>query len=40
LAVGARDYSKGAELLRRAVEIQREPRVERFLARVEDAVSR
>jgi tetratricopeptide (TPR) repeat protein len=35
--VGARDYAKAAELLRRAIQVKREPRVERFLARVEEA---
>jgi len=37
LGVAAGDYRKAAELLRRALEIKREPRVERFLARVEQA---
>ncbi|MGH0031995.1 MAG: tetratricopeptide repeat protein [Myxococcota bacterium] len=32
------DYAKAAELLRKALEIRNEPRVERFLARVEQAV--
>jgi tetratricopeptide (TPR) repeat protein len=36
--VEARDYAKAAELLRRALQINREPRVERFLARVEGAI--
>ena len=36
--VAARDYAKASELLRKALEIRREPRVERFLARVEQAV--
>lgn len=36
--VAARDYRAAAELLRSALEIEREPRVERFLARVEQAV--
>ena len=36
--VSARDYRTASEQLRRALEIQREPRVERFLARVEQAV--
>lgn len=38
--VAARDYRKAAELLRRALDIQHEPRVERFLASVEQAVRR
>ncbi len=37
-AVTGRDYAKAAELLRDALAIKREPRVERFLARVEGAV--
>jgi tetratricopeptide (TPR) repeat protein len=36
--VGRRDYAKAAELLRKALGIKTEPRVERFLARVEQAV--
>ena len=36
--VEARDYAKAADLLHRAIEIKSEPRVERFLARVEQAV--
>ena len=36
--VEARDYAKAAELLRRALQIKHEPRVERFLARVEGAI--
>jgi tetratricopeptide (TPR) repeat protein len=36
--VEVRDYSKAAALLRKALQIKREPRVERFLARVEGAV--
>jgi tetratricopeptide (TPR) repeat protein len=36
--VEARDYAKAAEVLRQAVQIKREPRVERFLARVEGAI--
>jgi len=40
LAVGERDYAKAAELLRRAQQIQPEPRVERFLAKVEEAAGR
>lgn len=35
--VAARDYQRAAELLRGALEIRREARVERFLARVEQA---
>jgi len=38
IAVTDKDYRKAAELLRRALDIKREPRVERFLARVEQAV--
>jgi len=40
VAVGQRDYAKAAELLRRAQQIKPEPRVERFLAKVEDAAGR
>lgn len=40
LTVAARDYAKAAELLRRALQIKNEPRVESFLARVEDAAAR
>jgi tetratricopeptide (TPR) repeat protein len=36
--VSERDYRKAAELLRRALEIKSEPRVEQFLARVEQAI--
>lgn len=39
LRVAERDYPKAAELLRSALEIEHEPRVERFLARVEDAIT-
>ena len=35
--VSDRDYAKAAELLRRALRLKREPRVETFLARVEQA---
>ena len=38
--VGERDYEKAARSLRRALQIKREPRVERFLARVEEAKRR
>jgi tetratricopeptide (TPR) repeat protein len=38
--VEARDYAKAAELLREALQIKREPRVERFLARVEGSIRR
>lgn len=37
LRVAQGDYAKAADLLRRAVQIRREPRVERFLAKVEEA---
>lgn len=37
MRVAERDYRKAAELLRSALEIKREPRVERYLARVEQA---
>jgi Flp pilus assembly protein TadD len=37
LMVSTRDYVKAAELLRSALEIKTEPRVEQFLARVEEA---
>ena len=40
LMVSERDYAKAAELLRRALAIKSEPRVESFLARVEDAARR
>ena len=35
--VGRRDYDRAAGLLRQALRIKREPRIERFLARVERA---
>ena len=35
--VSAREYDKAASLLRRALRIKSEPRIERFLARVEQA---
>ena len=35
--VGRRDYDRAAGLLRQALRIKREPRIERFLARVESA---
>jgi tetratricopeptide (TPR) repeat protein len=38
--VSERDYAKAAELLRRALQIKSEPRVESFLARVEQAAGR
>lgn len=38
LQVGERDYAQAAALLEQALQIQSEPRVERFLARVEAAV--
>ena len=38
--VRQRDYAKAALLLRQALEIKHEPRVERFLARVEEAIRR
>jgi tetratricopeptide (TPR) repeat protein len=37
LMVSARDYAMAADLLRSALEIKSEPRVEQFLARVEQA---
>jgi tetratricopeptide (TPR) repeat protein len=40
MMVGEREYARAAELLRRAIQVKREPRVERFLARVEDAAGR
>jgi len=40
LRVRQRDYAKAADLLRQALEIKSEPRVERFLARVESSVRR
>jgi hypothetical protein len=36
--VSERDYRKAAELLRRALQLKSEPRVEEFLARVEQAI--
>lgn len=39
-AVAAREYEKAANLLRQALRIKTEPRVERFLARVEEASRR
>ncbi len=39
-SVGEKDYAKAAEVLRRALQIKTEPRVERFLARVESAAGR
>jgi cytochrome c-type biogenesis protein CcmH/NrfG len=36
--VQQRDYTEAAQLLRQALQIKREPRVERFLARVEESV--
>jgi tetratricopeptide (TPR) repeat protein len=36
--VSERNYKKAAELLRRALQIKSEPRVEQFLARVEQAI--
>jgi len=38
--VASRDYEKAAGLLRQAIRIKSEPRVERFLARIEDAARR
>jgi Flp pilus assembly protein TadD len=38
LMVSKRDYRKAAELLRSALQIKSEPRVEQFLARVEQAI--
>ncbi len=38
LRVSQREYREAAELLERALKIKREPRVERFLARVQQAV--
>lgn len=35
--VTAKDYAKASELLRQALQIKREPRIERYLARVEQA---
>jgi tetratricopeptide (TPR) repeat protein len=40
LMVATKHYAKGAALLRRAIQIKSEPRVESFLARVEDAARR
>jgi tetratricopeptide (TPR) repeat protein len=40
LMVSQKEYAKGAELLRRAIQIKSEPRVEGFLARVEEAARR
>lgn len=38
--VTARDYEQAASLLRQALRIKREPRIERYLARIEDATRR
>lgn len=38
--VGKREYDQAAQLLKRALQIRSEPRVERFLARVEEASRR
>ena len=38
--VSTKDYAKAASLLRSALRIRQEPRIERFLARVEDAARR
>lgn len=38
--VAAREYEQAAALLRQALRLKREPRIERFLARVEDASRR
>lgn len=38
LLVSSKDYAEAAALLRRALQIKNEPRVARFLARVEDSV--
>ena len=35
--VAAREYQEAASLLRQALRIKREPRIERFLARIEAA---
>ena len=40
LRVASRDYEAAAGLLRQAIRIKREPRIERFLARIEDATRR
>lgn len=39
ILVGRRDYRKAAELLRSALQVKNEPRVERYLARVEQAIA-
>ena len=36
--VSQKDYAKAAEVLRRALQIKTEPRVERFLALVEESI--
>lgn len=38
LLVAARDYARAAEVLRRALQIKQEPRVERYLTAVEQAI--
>lgn len=38
--VASQDYEEAAQLLRRALRIKKEPRVERFLARVDEAIRR
>ena len=40
LRVSGRDYARAAQLLREALKIRNEPRVEQFLARVEQAIRR
>lgn len=40
LRVSAREYAEGAKLLRQALRIKQEPRIEQFLARVEAAARR
>jgi tetratricopeptide (TPR) repeat protein len=40
LMVSAKSYAEAAQLLRRALQLESEPRVERFLARVEQAMGR
>lgn len=40
LLVDEKDYGKAADVLRKALQIKSEPRVEQFLARVERAVRR
>ena len=39
LRVASKEYAKAAALLRQALQIRSEPRIERYLARVEQAAA-